>query len=466
MSRKIFRPHQENMYQYFTDTNHPALLVEMRLGKTLVTIRGLVEKGCNRILVAAPINAMLSWKEQLEEEGIEFVEAYGMSSAKREQRILQALDRKDRVVTLVNYEGFRFVPEMAQVPWETVVADESVKLKNPQAQVSRAFAKQFRDVDCRVILTGLVAPESDLDLFQQFLFLHGRFMNKKNFYNWRSEFFEPDPTGYSWIPKAGTRKLIHKIVHEKAFVLTRKEAGLERKKYYTVRTVQMTPEQRKIYKQVEKEFCYEYSWITKGDYQEYADETMWATDKGLWLRRIAGGFTPDGEQVISDAKARELLYLLQNDFSNESVVVWYKFRAELIHDLKFLSANGIDCAYMLGRQGKDGHSMSVSQAEEQESLFKQGKRRVMLCMEKLGAYAKDFSIASVAVYRSNEHSCDLRAQSEDRILSLGKEGGLMVVDLVTEDTNDVETVECVKMKKFNARNMMLPAWDRAGVKMK
>lgn len=466
MTKKVFRPHQEDMYKYFMNTVHPALLVEMRLGKTLVTIRGLVEKGYNRILVATTVNAMLSWKEQLREEGVEYIEAYGMSYAKREKRILEALDRTDRVVTLVNYEGLRCIPEISHLPWEAVIADESVKLKNPKAQVSRIFATQFRDVDCRAILTGLPAPESQLDLFQQFLFLHGRFMNKKSFYNWRSEFFEPDAMGYNWIPKPGTKTLIHKLLHEKAFVLPRKKTGMEKKKYYTVRTVQMNPEQRRLYRQVEREFCYEYSWATKGDYLDCADETMWATDKGLWLRRIAGGFTPDGEKVISDAKSRELLYLLENDFSNESVVVWYRFRAELLHDLKFLTKNGVSCAYMIGRKGKDGHGMSVREAEEQESLFKQGQRRVMLCMQRLGAYAKDFSIASVAIYRSNEHSCDLRAQSEDRILSLGKEGGLMIVDLVTEDTNDMETVDCVKMKKFNARNLMIPAWDRAGVKKK
>lgn len=463
---KIFRPHQEDMYKYFVSTANPALLVEMRLGKTLVTIRGLVAKGCERILVAAPINAMVSWKEQLEEEGIQYIEAYGMSSTKRDQKIVESLNTKGTVVTLVNYEGFRFVPEIAQVPWDAVVADESVKLKNPKAQISRIFSQNFRDVECRSILTGLVAPESELDVFQQFLFLHGRFMNRKNFYNWRAEFFEIDFTSYSWVPKPGIKKLLHKIIHEKAFVLSRKEAGLEKERYFTRRIVAMNAEQRRLYQQVEKEFCYEYNWIVKGEFQNAADETMWTTDKGLWLRRIAGGFTPDGKTVISDAKAKELLYLIKNELANESVVVWYRFRAELIHDLQFLSAHGIECAYMLGRQGKDGYGMSIAKAEEQERLFKQGKRQVMLCMEKLGAYAKDFSIASVAIYRSNELSCDLRAQSCDRILSLAKEGGLLIIDLITEGTNDEEAVECVKMKRFNARNMMLPAWDRSGVKNK
>jgi hypothetical protein len=350
------------MDEYFVRTNHPALLVEMRLGKTLVTIRGLRAKGCEKILIAAPINAMVSWKEQLREEGEEFVEAYGMSSEKRAKRVVDALDRSGRVWTLVNYEGFNFVPEIAEAPWCAVSADESVKLKNPKSKVSKAFVKDFRNVECRSILTGLVTPESDMDLFQQFCFLHGRFMNKKNFWNWRTEFFEPDASGYGWVPKKGTKKLIHSLVHERAFVLTRKEAGVERKKYYTVRTVPMNPEQKRIYKQIEKEFCYEYSWAVNGGYQEHVDETMWATDKGLWLRRVAGGFLPDGTTVISDAKTKELAYLLQNDFANESVVVWYRFRAELVHDLQYLTSQGIDCAYMIGRSKIEGSSMSVADA--------------------------------------------------------------------------------------------------------
>lgn len=463
---KVFRPHQEKMYDYFLNTTNPALLVEMRLGKTLVTIRGIKERGHEKNLVIAPINAMLPWKEQLEEEGEVFVEAYGMSSDKRAERIMQAKSMAGRVWTLVNYEGFNFLPEMTQVHWHSVIADESVKLKNPKSKISTILTKSFRDVDCRAILTGIVAPESLLDVFQQFLFLQGRFMNKKNFYYWRSEFFEPDVTGYSWIPKKGKKEEIKKIIHSKAFVLTRKQAGIEKKKYYSTRTVQITPEQRRLYKQVEKEFCYEYSWMVKGEYINEADETLWATGKGLWLRRIAGGFSPDGKQVISDAKVKEILYLLTNDLKGESVVVWYQFRAELIHDLQYLTSNGITCSYLIGRSRIGGHSMSIQESETQEKNFKSGKTQVLLCMERLGAYAKDLSIASTAIYRSNEPSCDMRCQSEDRILSLGKEGGLNIIDLATEETNDEDTIFQCKMKKFDAKTVLTKSFARTGVKGK
>jgi hypothetical protein len=429
------------MHEYYVKTNHPALVVEMRLGKTLVTVRGTVEKGHNKIIVNAPINAMNSWEKELSLEGERFIRAYACPTKTRIDAISKAFEDDNRVWVLMNYEGYRYVPRAAELDWDCAICDESVKLKNPKSQVSGIFAEGFRRVKSRVILTGLIAPESQLDIFQQFKFLHGRFMNRYSYWQFRSEYFQVDAMGYAWSVKDyATEEKIKKTVHEKAFVLRRADAGMVKEKLYTTRTVVMNPKQLKLYKQIEKEFAYELEGV-------FADETIWATEKAIWLNYIAGGFTPDRSTCLSTAKYDEILYLLKNDLKDQKAVIWFRYVHELKFCLQYLNQNGIKTVGMYG-------DMNVTKRNASERDFNGIGAQVLCCMEKLAAEAKDFSVASVAFYYSNEMSGNIRGQSEDRILHPLKDDALLYVDMVTSDTVDEEAIKAVQTKVFNARAFM------------
>jgi hypothetical protein len=199
------RDYQERMKDYFHSYKHPAILAEMRLGKTLVVVRAIQEEEHKKILINGPMNCFRSWKKELTLEGEKFFEAYGCSSAERTAQVIKAYDTPGRTWCLMNLEGYRHVPEIVDVPWDIVGVDESVKLKNPKAQISQLFQTSFRNVKKRFILTGMIRPEHDLDLFMQFAFLHGEFMGKRGFYKFREQFFEPDENEFTWSPKKGLR---------------------------------------------------------------------------------------------------------------------------------------------------------------------------------------------------------------------------------------------------------------------
>ena len=62
MRRKL-RPYQVDALKY-ASIQHPALFIEMRLGKTLITIRRIKRyPDCNKVLVVAPYSALNSWKK-------------------------------------------------------------------------------------------------------------------------------------------------------------------------------------------------------------------------------------------------------------------------------------------------------------------------------------------------------------------------------------------------------------------
>lgn len=438
--KRPYIAHQIPMHNYYVKTNHPALIVEMRLGKTLVAVRGEVEKGHNKIIVNAPINAMNSWEKELSLEGERFIRAYACETKKRINAIARAFDDDNRVWVLMNYEGYRYVPKTAELDWDSAICDESIKLKNPKSQVSGIFTEGFRRTKSRVILTGLIAPESQLDVFQQFKFLHGRFMNRYSYWQFRNEYFTVDGMGFNWSVKdSNTEAKIKETVHEKAFVLRRSEAGMTKDKLYTTRTVYMNPKQMKLYKQIEKEFAFE----SEGLF----DETIWATEKAIWLNYIAGGFTPDRTTCLSTAKYDEILYLLKNDLRDQKAVIWFRYVHELKFCIQYLNQHNISTVGMYG-------AMDVNKRNISEASFKGHTAQILCCMTALAAEAKDFSVASTAFYYSNERSGNLRGQSEDRILHPLKNDPLLYVDMICAETTDEEGLKAVQTKVFNARAFM------------
>jgi superfamily II DNA or RNA helicase len=442
------REHQKPMLDYWVNSQHPALVVQMRLGKTIVAVQGTKEWGTKYNLVIAPIQAMDGWEKELKAEGEKFIRAYACPSVKRKEAFKRFFEYDDRVWILMNFEGFRAIPGVVMMPFDTVIVDEGAKIKNPQSKISKTLTEAFRNVKHRALLNGLLTPESYLDIFQQFKYLHGSFLGYKNYYTFRQDlFYLPDSDYYfEWKPNPGTIELLKDILKKKAYVLTRKQANFTDKKVYSRRIVKMNPEQARIYRQIEKEFRYE---ATGLDF-----ETIWATEKGIWLSRVASGMLPKDNQVISTAKADEIYSLFKGELKEEQGVVYYKFVAQVKADYEYLTNKGIKCSITHG-------SILPKKQQIEVDKFRSGKTQLLLTTEKLGEghKGKDYSNASVLVYHSNELSCDIRGQSEERVFSAVEQDAKLIIDLITEDTCDLAHVETVQKKVFDAKFLMTQFLD-------
>ncbi len=433
-------PYQQRAVAYAKRTRSPAFLMEMRLGKTPCGIKcGTDLYDVRTALVVAPLTTFKGWKDFLWAEGEPWVDLDQVKPKEREEAIVTWFENPHRSWMLCNYEKLRIYPELAEMPIDYVLMDESRKIANPASQISKLVTKGFRTARHRAILCGLPAPESEIEVFQQFKFLDGGFMGCTSYWQFRARYYQPDE--YGWSPKKGTRKLIKEAMHERAFVLTRKDAGIGSKKMVTRRTVQMSPEQLKIYRDVQKD----YAWKPEDDRWE---ETQWAMTAAQWLQRLCGGFTPDGLRVVSDAKVREMLYLFSGDLKGERAVVWFKFRAELVYVRGELERQGYRCVTVDG-------SVSPADRELAISRFQRGDAQFFLATEKTAKMGVDCSVADVAIYYSNEWSVEDRLQSEDRIVNPGKTDPLLIVDLVYEGTIDEDVADKVRTRGFEAKTLMM-----------
>jgi|GEM_PF-1930314 len=447
-SRRLPLPHQSEALDYGELLREIALFMEMRLGKTMVAIRWLLAKGDALLnLIVAPLSVLYVWKEELALEGIHNVYILTGSQEKR----MEIIKKHKNGWFLCNYEGLtinknkkkgtpRRPSQILIRQWDSIILDESVRIKSPKAFITICLLKHSY-AKYKAILTGLPAPEGPQDYFCQMKFLHGGFMGESNYWAFMNRYFRKDFKGWNWTPHHNTRVKIKECIHEKAFVRTRKQAGIGSPKIYEKRYVEMSSKQKKAYNKLEEQFIYEAYDKTK--------ETKWITTNMIWLARLAGGFDPDGDKV-SDEKIKELRSLLETELKEESVVVWFRFNKEIKEALKYLKKKikkkNISCHYVAGD--------NKSQRDEIISEFQKGKFRVLLFQIKCGQYGIKCSRASTAIYFSNNYDFNDRRQSEDRILHMEKKEPLLYIDLITKGTIDEAIVKALREKGATASYFM------------
>jgi rhodanese-related sulfurtransferase len=441
---------------YWLKNTHTALFMEMRLGKVLTTIRGAQCRNLGPCLILAPKNVLEAWESDLEEEGETFVRAYDLSKAKREAAVLSAFAyQRSRVWVLINYEAvvasgepytrnvrgklrrYRQPPDMAFLPWDLVVIDESTKIRIPTAQITKMCLEGFRYAKHRSILSGLPSPESYLDVFCQMCFLYGNFLGFNSYYKFRETLFTLSWKG--WMPKPGVKDRIRKELHRLGYVMTRSQAGYKTKKEYERRFISMSSRQRKAYKEVEKDYAIT---LQSG----VVRETSWTVSRRSWMRKLAGGFDPENA-LINSAKADEVLHIFKDLHPETRGVVWCHYRHEVDYVYQRLLKAGISATFIKG-------GMKQSERTARIRMLRDGTVRVVVATAEVAKFGNDYSAADVAVYYSNSEQGETRAQSEDRIISLQKTHPVTIIDLLTRDSVDLDILELVKDKNITAKSLL------------
>ena len=216
-----YSPHDYQRYAAEFITTHPiaALLLDMGLGKTIITLTAINDLlfdsfEVHKVLVVAPLRvARDTWSAEIEKwehlKNLRYSVVVGT-----EQERLNAL-RTSADVYIINRENIQWLVEKSGFPFDfdMVVIDELSSFKNHQSKRFKAFM-QIRPKLKRIIgLTG--TPESNglMDLFAEFKLLDmgerlGRFIGQ-----YRNAYFQPDKRNgmviYSYKPLPNAERQIY-----------------------------------------------------------------------------------------------------------------------------------------------------------------------------------------------------------------------------------------------------------------
>ncbi len=378
-------PHQERAVSYLRDRQlrglGGALFMEMRLGKTSSVIRFIrryLPEAIN--LVIAPKSVMHAWANELKNNNNIF--DYTMLLGDKEDRI--ELIGTDCRWFILNYEMAEKL-DILSYHFDTCIFDESIRISNPQAKVTKYLLKFIDRIKLRYILCGNPAPETPLQYVSQFLVMHGQYMGKYTYWAVRASYYEN--RGYEWYPMHGVNNKIYEYVHANAFILTRKQAGIGSSKTYMTRHIEMNAEQKRAYNKMLTEFEFD------------GVETAYHMSQSVYLAKIAGGVdisSPENDlQWFSEAKIDEIAYLLKTELRDQQVLVWTRFKHEAYKITDVLAKLSIAVDVVTG-------DVSADHRELIRQEFMKGRIRVVVCTIKANKIGNNWSAASAAIYYSNE----------------------------------------------------------------
>lgn len=382
-----------------------------------------------KVLIVAPSSAIGSWvaELELEQENTSAIALLIGLKAVRRKLLEREFEAPHRSWCIINPEGYIALPEISEYDWDCVIVDEGHFLSNPKTRVFKFFFKNFRDCPHRWILTGMPNPESILQFWAQFAFLDGRGFEYKNFWDFRAQLFRCQ--GFDWIPKPGVAAAITEEVGRRAFIMRRKDVGVEPNKIFTTRLLTLPENLQKLYDKAEEDFDLD------------GKLTIWATKKYIWLRRLCGGFIDDKQ--VWNAKVSEIVSLMQGELRGEKVVVWFFFNSEIPPVYQALKKIGIQSVSITGEQ-------PIPIRDTIRKAWISGKHQVLLLQQKIAATGMDLSASDTAIYYSENPSLITSAQTQDRIVSLSKSTSLLYIYLVCQDTVDSDVNTLLKEKSWRS----------------
>lgn len=457
--RKLF-PWQIKAFRKFKDRDYLALFMEMRLGKSTVSIRWMKQKGAKLILLIAPKSSIPDWEKELNLEGIDSYHQYRIKGKEfncfQEMVLKNQNNNQDSIWCISNIEHFHYYPEFIFAPWNGIILDESTKIKNPKADITKLLVGNTNHIKYKAILSGLPSPEGDLDFFCQFKFLFGHFIGEKNYWNFRDKYFMQSLFNhYDWIPKKNTRSMIKKNVYENAYIASRKDFNIGSTKLYKRIYLDIPKKILSIISEVKKTWEYVDIDINENDENKNGNkilETKYAPELLIWLHRLASGFSPS-EKLIDDFKIKELYRFWKENLNFQKVVIWCKYNIEILEIKKYFEnqikkerkiTKNIEIIY--------GNTANKKRKEIQDKFNNQFKLLdVLICQVKCNKYGFDLSGADTAIYFSNPFSNEDRLQTEDRIVHPEKKIPLLIVDMISSETVDEDIYELLIKKKINSK---------------
>jgi SNF2 family DNA or RNA helicase len=461
--------HQLETLDKSKDEYAHALFMEMGTGKTKILLDNaayLFDKGeIKGLLVVANKGSYLNWIDKEIPEHlpnhITVVSAPWITpSNKAIEEKLSHLFRPEIAlkVLVVNVEALAFekatklcTQYLISYP-SMMVVDESSVIKSPTAKRTKSCLQLGRFAKYRRIATGTPITRDPMDLYTQCQFLRTGAWGFSSFYAFRARYakmIQIDAGGRRFNKVTGFQNLDELTNKLKVFsTLIKKTDCLDLpEKVYETRTVELTPDQKKLYEQMKNESIAE---LESGDVMS-APEII---TKILRLHQIACGIATDENgqsHSIESDRVGALFSILEE--SEDKVVIWATYRRNII-DI----AEKLACVY--GEEYVSTYFGDTSVEDRRSAIdrMQNGDLKYLVCNPQTAGYGITLTKPHTSVYFSNNYDLGIRLQSEDRLHRIGQTNNVTYIDIVCKGTIDEKIVKVLKAKKNIADMVLNGGW--------
>lgn len=477
------------------------------------------EKILDSLIVISPNAVKEQWIEELKihyNSPFAYHVWNGCDTKKERNDFFDVLKQTNIIrVFIINVEAFQsnkideFVSMFLKSCSPLVVVDESTKIKNPEAKRTIKIQTLCKYVKYKAILSGTPTPNSPFDLYSQFNFLmetffktsfwqfknyHGILLKAKDkernkdyttlltekIYNFikfslskiedltidriselaiKYGTTERNIVLINTLPKYTAFKNLE-ILYDKikpyTFSSLKKDCLDLPEKVYERLTVEMTIEQKTIYKNLIKDLEV-----------EYMDKKLTVKDSVsiyMRLQMISGGLFPysdeitkkfydtDGNEYLgkdvmyktkvieNNSKIKALLEDLETVSADTQIIIWSVFVEEIkMITEKLLKAGYSVCCYY--------GAVNLKSRPQIIQDFKDKIFQILVINPSMGGEGLNLQVSTLHYFYSNLYRADVRLQAEDRSHRIGQKNNVLYKDIVNKNTIDEKILRVLKGKE-------------------
>lgn len=458
-----YKPYEHQLDALKKSWNKPyfALFMDMGTGKSKVlidTIAMLYDKGeIDSALIIAPKGVYRNWErkelpthlpDHIKTNIVTWSPAQTQKKKKELETLFEVTDNLQiflmNVEALSTKRGMEVADKFLFTHRAMLAVDESTTIKSRTAQRTKNLIKLGKQAPYRRILTGSPVTKSPLDLYTQCEFLEHYVLKQGSFWTFQNRYaklLRRTMGAHSFNQIVGYQNLdeLNEIIEPFSFRVRKEDCLDLPDKVYTRRTVELTPEQKKLYEQMRRMALA----VIEGEDGGLISAPTVLTQI-LRLQQVCSGFAKleDGRMVeVPSNKLNELMSVLEE--TDGKVIIWGNFT----HDLQIIR-NALAKEYgdesvemFYGETPGEERQLIVERFQDPHSSLK-----YFIGQPRTGGYGLTLTEAKTVIYYSNGYDLEVRLQSEDRAHRIGQTNKVTYVDIVAEGTVDEKVIRALRDK--------------------
>lgn len=450
----------EGMKRATKDPDGFGFFFEVGAGKTMTCINTLryqykKEGRVKKTLILGPSIVLENWKREFAVHSNIPQDIIHVLSGPGKKRIAKVTElMNESCIFITNYEALSRMPDIVKafLKWspEILVLDESHRCKSKESKQTKAAIKISDKAEYKYLLSGTPVLNSMLDLWAQFRIMDGGKTFGKKFFDYRNKYFRDLSAGMSrdkyfpnWVARKDKIQEVNELVRSKSMHVSKDEClDLPPLVKKTI-PVEMSPEQRKAYAQMQKDLI--------AFMNDKACVAELAITRALRLQQIVTGHIPledkEGKVKIQQFKKNPrkdaLKELLSDIISKHKVLVWAVFKENYKDIREVCEALKIKYVEVHGDKSHDEKMSAVDLFNTDESV------RLLIGHPGSGGIGINLVASDVSIFYSRNFSLEYDIQAEARNYRGGSERHAKVtrIDLVTPGTIDEQVLNALASKK-------------------
>jgi len=432
-------PHQVEAIEYISSKDYVSLFDEQGLGKTKIVLdalcNNLEQKIIDGALIICKKHLIENWKDEIETHShLGYIVLRGNANEKG----LRFMGYSHFYI--INYESVigevERLKQFLKIRNMAIVLDESHKIKNPEAKVTKAVL-ELKDLSRkRIIISGTPIANKPLDLWAQFFFLDNGILLGNNYNEFKKKYSVNLKNDISNVQKAELNNLREIILANSIRRLKKNVLELP-EKIYINKYVSINGHQKRIYEHLRNELFIE---ITNIKGEIVIDESEEILKKLLRLAQIASNpFLVDKAYKETPSKLYLLDELVENILGKtEKVIIWSCFVDNIRILYKRYKKFGSLMLY--------GNIPMEKRAEIVKQFRYNDKFMVLIANPAAAREGLTLTSANNAIYLDRNFNLVDYLQSQDRIHRISQTKECNIYKIIATDTID-EYIDEIIYKK-------------------